>query len=131
MLEVDVVDQYGNRPVRLRFGENGNLIAQDGAVEKTVSSYEKGSWQTITLDVNASYFGHFSLSLNGKKLLEKAALAEGVKSVERLSFRTGPYRDLPNRKTPNEDPEPPLPGADEKVPMGIFLIDEVKISGNR
>lgn len=131
MLEVDVVDQYGNRPVRLRFGENGNLIAQDGAVEKTLSSYEKGSWQTITLDVNASYFGHFSLSLNGKKLLEKAALAEGVKSVERLSFRTGPYRDLPNRKTHNEDPEPPLPGADEKVPMGIFLIDEVRISGKR
>ncbi len=130
MLEVDVVDQYGNRPVRIRFDEKGKLIAQDGAVEKTLSNYQKGTWHTITLDMDASYFGHFTFSLNGEKLLEKAALAEGVKSVERLSFRTGPYRDLPNRKTPNEDPEPPLPGADDKVPLGIFLIDDVKISGN-
>ena len=34
------------------------------------------------------------LSINGKELLKNAALAEAVKSVERISFRTGAYRDL-------------------------------------
>lgn len=130
IFEVDVVDQFGNRPVRLRFDENENLIAQEGSLEKFLSPYKKGTWHTVNIEVNASYFGHYSLSIDGVRILENAALAEGVKSVERLSFRTGPYRDLPNRKTPNEDPEPPLPGADNKVPLAVFLIDNVQISGN-
>jgi hypothetical protein len=62
-------------------------------------------------------------------MLSQAALAEAVKSVERLSFRTGPYRDIPNRTTPNEDPVPPLPGADEKVSKAIYYVDDVKVSG--
>ena len=56
---------------------------------------------------------------------KKLPLTVAVKSVERISFRTGAYRDLPNRKTPNEDPEPPLPGSDTKVALGIFYIDNV------
>ena len=47
-----------------------------------------------------------------------------VKSVERVSFRTGPYRDIPNRKTPNEDVVPPLPGADDPVDEAVFLLDD-------
>lgn len=127
MLEVDVVDRYGNRPVRVRFDEKGQLVAQVGAVEKTITNYNKGTWHKVRLLVNAGYFGTFDLTINDQKVLEKAPLAEGIKTVERLSFRTGPYRDLPNRKTPNEDPHPPLPGADEKEQLSVFYIDEVRI----
>ncbi|MBI1301091.1 MAG: hypothetical protein GC137_05450 [Alphaproteobacteria bacterium] len=129
MLEVDVTDQYGNRPVRLRITESGDLLIQYGAEEKPITNLEKGTWQKIDLDINATFFGDYGLTINGKKVLEHVALAEAVKSVERISFRTGPYRDLPNRKTPNEDPVPPVPGADKKESLGIFIIDDVKISG--
>ncbi|MCC5938314.1 MAG: hypothetical protein JJU34_13635 [Lunatimonas sp.] len=127
MLEIDVVDQFGNRPVRVGMSNGGKWIATDGATEKTLINYQKGVWHEVRVIVQAGFFGTYSLEIDGRMVLENAKLAEGVKSVERLSFRTAPYRDLPNRKTPNEDPEPPLPGADDKEALGVFLIDEVTI----
>ena len=49
-----------------------------------------------------------------------------VKSVERISFRTGPYRDLPSRKTDNELKHVPLIGADKAVATAAYWIDDVK-----
>jgi len=127
-LEIDLTDRYGNRPVRLRFNDKGNIVVTDGGTEKIVQTYDASQWYTLTFSVNAQLTGgSFDLSINGKKVVEKAALAEAVKSVERLSLRTGPYRDLPNRKTPNEDPHPPLVGADEPVAPAIFYVDDVVI----
>jgi hypothetical protein len=63
-------------------------------------------------------------------MLKDAALAEAVLSVERVSFRTGEYRNLPNRRTPNEVTEPPLPGVDEKVPPTVFYIDDFRAKKN-
>jgi len=65
-----------------------------------------------------------SLWIEGHKVASDFMLAEAVKSVERVSFRTGTYRDIPNRKTPNETPGPPLPGADKPVDEAIFLLDD-------
>jgi hypothetical protein len=127
MLEIDVVDQFGNRPVRISMSEAGKWTAVDGSSEKTLKNYQKGKWHDVRISVNAGFFGSYSLEIDGEIVVENAQLAEGIKSVERLSFRTGPYRDLPHRKTPNEDPEPPLPGADDKEPLGVFLIDEVTV----
>ena len=50
-----------------------------------------------------------------------------VKRVERLSFRTGTYRELPDRNTPNQKPAPPLPHCDEPVAASHYLIDDVSI----
>lgn len=127
-LEIDLTDQYGNRPVRIRFDDRGKIVALDGAVEKIAGTYEPDREYAVSIRVRTGLTaGSFDLSVNGKPVLEKAALAEAVKSVERLSLRTGPYRDLLNRKTPNEDPHPPLPGADEPVSMASFLVDDVVI----
>ena len=126
-LEIDLTDRYGNRPVRLRFDKNGTIIATDGSQEKILQTYQPEQWYEVALTVNASVYGHYSVSVNGTTRLTKASLAEAVKSVERLSIRTGPYRDLPNRKTPNEDPAPPLEGADDPVATATFYIDDVRI----
>ncbi|WP_229312241.1 exo-alpha-sialidase [Larkinella punicea] len=127
MLEIDLTDRYGNRPVRLRFDEKGSIVATDGSTEKHLQAYKPGQWYDLTFRVNASPNGNYDLAIDGKTVLEKAALAEAVKSVERLSVRTGPYRDLPNRKTPNEEPGPPLPGADEAVTPAVYYLDDVLI----
>jgi hypothetical protein len=78
----------------------------------------------------ANTHGHYTLLINGKKVLEKAQLAEAVKSVERLSLRTGAYRNLPNRQTPNETNDPPLKGADEPCSPTTFFVDNVVIKSN-
>jgi hypothetical protein len=127
LLEIDLTDRYGNRPVRLRFDEKGNIVALNGNDEKILQAYQAGTWYELTLTTQANLQGHFDVAINGKTLLKNALLSEAVKSIERLSIRTGPYRNLPNRKTPNEDPEPPLPGADEATTPATFLIDDVHI----
>lgn len=127
-LEIDLTDRYGNRPVRVRFDEKGNVVVTNGSQEKTVQTYRAGQWYELAFRVNASLNGSFDLVIDGKTVLANAALAEAVKSIERLSIRTGPYRDLPNRKTPNEEPGPPLPGADESVTPAVFYVDDVRIT---
>lgn len=124
-LSVDVTDRYGNRPVRLWFNNSGQLLAMNGSIPVVLQAYEAGKWLDIAIDVEANPYGHFSVKVNGKTVLKEAKLAEAVTAVERISFRTGPYRDLPTRTTPNETPEPPLPGADEIVAKAVFYIDDV------
>ncbi|MDI9868974.1 hypothetical protein [Flectobacillus roseus] len=129
-LEIDLTDQFGNRPVRVRFDENGQIIATDGSTEKVVSAYQKGQWYKVEILTEANTHGHYTLLINGKKVLEKAQLAEAVKSVERLSLRTGAYRNFPNRQTPNETNDPPLKGADEPCSPTAFYVDNVVIKSN-
>ncbi|MEZ4901028.1 MAG: hypothetical protein R2822_04355 [Spirosomataceae bacterium] len=126
-LEIDLTDCYGNRPVRLKFDAKGNIVVTDGGIEKIIQPYLPTQWYAIKLRVNAHLNGSFEVEINGKKVIEGAALAEAVKTVERLSLRTGTYRDLPNRKTLNEDPHPPLVGADETVTPAVFYIDDVVV----
>ncbi|MBE9464302.1 hypothetical protein ACFP1I_06090 [Dyadobacter subterraneus] len=126
-LEIDLTDQFGNRPVRISFDEKGNILATDGSKEKILQPYQKAKWYTLEIRTEANLTGQYSLAIDGKKVLEKAQLAEAVKSIERLSLRTGTYRNLPNRLTPNETNDPPLTGADEPVDPTIFYIDDVVI----
>ncbi|MBT30612.1 MAG: hypothetical protein CMO01_13210 [Thalassobius sp.] len=130
-IEMEVVDRYGNRPVRIILNEKGEILANNGSEFETVMKYEAGKTYEIALDVDATLYGKYSLSINGKEVLKDAQLAEAVKSVERLSFRTGEYRNLPNRKTPNQQKSEPLPGTDESVDEAIFLLDNVAVSTNK
>ncbi|MDB4583811.1 hypothetical protein N9164_11710, partial [Draconibacterium sp.] len=127
IFEIDVTDRYGNRPVRIRFDEDGKIKAVDGSREVVLQSYKSDSWYDLKIEIDAQPYGSFNVAVNGEQLLTNAKLAEAVKSVERISFRTGPYRDLPNRKTPNEDPVPPLPGADEAVKLIQFYVDDLAV----
>jgi hypothetical protein len=129
-LEIDVVDRYGNRPIRIKIDSLGTLWAQEGNTAQKLAEIKPGQWHQVQIKAEAVPFGSYSLMLNDQQLINEAAFAEAVKSVERISFRTGAYRDLPNRKTPNEDPEPPLPGADDKVATAIFYIDDITIASS-
>lgn len=128
-LSVDVTDRYGNRPVRITFNSRGEVEVMNGSRPVVAGWYKPGTWYDFRIVVNVAPEGSFDCYLDGKKVLSGAALAEAVKSVERISFRTGAYRDIPHRTTPNETPEPPLPGADEKIKKAIFYIDDVVLKG--
>jgi hypothetical protein len=125
-LDIELVDRFGNRPVRLRFDSDGRIKAQDGAKTVELQAYEPEKWYAIEIRVDATPHGHYSVAVDGRTLLENAQLAEAVKSVERLSFRTGPYRDQPTRQTVNETPHAPLPGADDPVPAAVYNFQDVR-----
>ena len=124
-LSVDITDRYGNRPVRISLTERGEMEVMNGNKPVKIGVYKPGAWYDFRVVINATLNGSFDLFLNGKKVLSRAALAEAVKSVERISFRTGVYRDIPNRTTPNEVPEPPLRGADVKAAKAVYFVDDV------
>ena len=127
-LEIDVVDRYGNRPVRIHFKPDGKLVAFDGAKEVFIQNFQVNQWYDLKLTIDATPHGNYSLAVNGKEKLSGVQLCEAVKSVERISFRTGQYRILPTRKTPNEDEVEPLEGADESVKEASFWIDNVEVT---
>jgi hypothetical protein len=78
--------------------------------------------------VNVASQSTYCLSIDGKRVLSRAPVAEPITSVERISFRTGPYRSTPTRRTPNQVPGPDLPNADAPVPEAVFCVDDVQTS---
>lgn len=126
--EIDITDRYGNRPVRIGLDKQKNIFATDGSNKKIIGKFSENSWTIIKIQVNAHPYGNYSVWIDEKAAANNFQLAQAVKSVERVSFRTGPYRDLPNRKTPNEDPGPPLPGADDPVEEAVFLLDDLSVT---
>lgn len=131
ILDIDITDRYGNRPVRIRFDEDGGLKAVNGSEEVVLQKYKSGQWYDIRMNIDATLYGSYDLYINNQQVLNQAELAEAVKSVERISVRTGPYRNLPGRDTPNEEPSPPLSGADEEVPLAVFYVDDVSAVVNK
>lgn len=124
--QVDVTDRHGSRAVSLIF-EKGFLKVSNGTQIKDVGNYNSGEWNTISLKVNAVGLGTYNLSLNGSKILKDEPLREAVKSVERILFRTGGYRCLPDRKTPNQIPCEPLSNCDIPTAKVVYYIDDVQI----
>lgn len=124
-LDIDLQDRYGNRPVRLRFDTDGVLKYVDGSREEVILAYTVGRYYHIELDIDATPQGRYALTVDGKTITADAQLAEAVKSIERISFRTGEFRNLPNRQTINETPHSPLPGADEMAEEAVFAVDNV------
>ena len=111
--EVDVTDRHGACAVSLSFHHGQITMAG-----KPCGDYKVGQWRTVSIGIDGD-----GLKVNGVAL----APLHAVKGVERLSFRTGRYRELPDRNTPNQEPAPPLPGCDKKVAPSRYLIDNVSI----
>lgn len=131
LLDIDVTDEFGNRPVRIRFDENGKVLVTEGVTEKPVFDYQKGKSYELKLVVNAGLSGSFDVFMDGKVVAKQVVLAEAVKSVERLSLRTGLYRNFPKRTTPNQERVDPLAGCDDMVPPTVFYVDNVKINSGQ
>lgn len=126
--DIDITDRYGNRPVQITVNKEGMLFASNGSVMKSVMKLRLDEWYEIKIEMNTSGLGSYSLFLNEEQVIKEAPTVMAVKSVERLSFRTGAYRDIPNRETPNEEKYPPLLNADEKQNKSSYLIDNVFVS---
>jgi hypothetical protein len=121
-LEIDLQTANGGRPVRLALSEDGHLWACHEGQWMDAGTYATGQWIAFGLEIqNSPRSDNAALLIDGKKVLARAAIfTEPAATVERLSFRTGAFRD---RGYGGRD----LPGADTKVPAASFLVDDVSI----
>lgn len=125
-LHIEVQDAAGRRPVRVALSPWGALTANGGPAQARAGQYQAKRWYRFDFVIRSGE-GNYDLSIDGKPVMTKAALAEPVSTVERLSFRTGEDRVLPTRST-DRLLGADLPGADDPVPAAVFFIDDVKVS---
>ena len=130
VLEAEIQDRYGHRPLKVRL--DGKWLAQDQMTRWVNAIPVVGNeWLTVQFDVDCAA-GEYDLSLDGKKVDSGVKFAEKVETVERIVFRTGPWRgdvravfvegEHATLGYTSED----LPGADQRVPLSVYLIDELK-----
>ena len=126
-LEFEVLDHSGLRPVRIIFDHEGYVRVNDGAHILAAGGYRSNYWHQASLEIDVAA-GMYSLLLDGKEIVRQARFAERCASVERVSFRTGPYRTEPTRlKDRYEGEDLSNPDPDNPAPPAIYHIDDVVI----
>jgi hypothetical protein len=131
-LQIEVQDQQGIRPMRLRI--DGSWLGVDRKkVTHPPFPIQTGRWYEVTLYLSAKS-QRYDLSVDGELVIENIPFAEKVSSLERIVFRTGPYRGfVPPEHVEDAMPKPAglesedLPGSEEKTPLCVYWIDDVKI----
>ncbi len=123
--DINITDRFGNGPIQITFDNDNFIKTTESSGMKPLMRFNIGDWYTIKINLNTHNLGRYSIMINDKLIAENVPALMAVKSVERVSFRTGAYRNFPNRKTPNEVKSPPLPGADEKQNLSNYFIDDV------
>ena len=129
-LEIELLDRHGYRPpVRVYLDDQGRISALDGNRndEVIIARYKAEVWYAFELKIDTEK-DRWDLWLDGKPVLENAEMLDPVRSLERISFRTGPYRSEPSLRTP-KSPGLDLPNSDDPARQAVYFIDEVEITG--
>ena len=114
--EIDVTDRHGERMLSLSL-KDGVICSQ----QQTLATYHPNEWMDInlTLDTDKRTFTCYGRTLPA---------LHAVNSVERISFRTGSWRNLPDRQTPNQEKQPPLPLCDERGSHSLYLLQHLQVN---
>lgn len=114
--EIDVTDRHGERMLSLSL-KDGVICSQ----QQTLATYHPNEWMDInlTLDTDKRTFTCFGRTLPA---------LHAVNAVERISFRTGSWRNLPDRQTPNQEKQPPLPLCDERGNHCLYLLQQLQVN---
>ncbi|MGH8020164.1 MAG: hypothetical protein ACREIA_18175 [Opitutaceae bacterium] len=131
-LEFEAQTARGERSPRLRWFPD-QLGFDLAGTEEERASISTGRWHRIVLELdcpNQSY----SVSVDGKTIHPDLTFEGNPETIERLVFRTGPWR-MDVRQLILEKGEPSAPGvfdgdqlgADAKTPASIYLIDDVRM----
>ncbi len=130
-LEVEAQTARGGRPMRLWWFPD--QIAFDRAkteVERT--SIQNGRWHQVEMALDCER-ERYSVRVDGQLVHEDLDLEENPDSIEKIVFRTGPWRmDVRQFIMENGEPGAPgvwdgdYPGAEVKVKASTYLIDDLK-----
>jgi hypothetical protein len=130
-LEFEAQTERGGRPMRLWWSpeEVGFDIA---GTEVERAAIGLGRWHRFVLELDCEA-RRYSVSIDGVMIHANLRLEDDPNSIDRLVFRTGPWR-MDVRQFIMEEGEPgnpgvwdaDLPGADHKAPASVYLIDDLK-----
>jgi hypothetical protein len=104
--------------------DNGKVQVVDGEKAVDTTAYQANKWLKIKINADVSA-RTFDVSVNGKRVVNKAAFAEKAANLQRISFRTGEYRKLGIGQSENEND---LPNAGDRVKEAVYYLDNVSIS---
>ncbi len=129
-LEIEVQNQQGTRPMRVRIDQNWISIDRKKVYMNPLPiDLEKWHRVELMMDCNSQ---KYALVLDGYNKIKDIPFAEKVESLERIVFRTGPYRGyVPPEHVDDAMPKPAglesedRPGADIKAPACVYWIDDV------
>jgi len=130
-MEIEVQSQRGERALRLRIDKEW-LATDFKKIKSEPYPVSPNYWYNVTLNIDCNT-QTYDITLNGKLHTAKIPFADKTDNVERIVFRTGPFRGY----VPPFDEEfgasaqagldvESLPGAGEKVASCIYFIDNVK-----
>jgi hypothetical protein len=130
-LEFEAQTARGVRPMRLWWSPSQIGFDRAGTeVERT--SIELGRWHRIEMELDCEEES-YSVSIDGQVIHADLDLEENPESIEKLVFRTGPWRmDVRHFIMDKGEPGAPgvwdgdYPAADTKVNASIYLIDDLK-----
>jgi hypothetical protein len=119
-LEIDFAGPHGLRPVQVALTESGAIEARHEGIWKPAGHYRAGQWTELTIEVNPDRnTERFRVLVDGVPTLYRDAyFTDFIPKVERLTFRTGRYRQ-------RGDGGHELPGADARLPEAVFLLDDL------
>ncbi len=83
---MEVVNNAGNRAVRLVFGPDGHVRVTDGAKSLDAGVYKAKTWYNLAIKVDAAN-GRYDATLDGKPIARQASFMEPASDVNRLCFR--------------------------------------------
>jgi hypothetical protein len=119
-LEIELCDAAGHCPVRVALAENSNLRTCDGAGMEKLGTFHANAWTRIVLTTDLTA-GTYTVQVNRGKKHSFALADTTVNSVERLAFRTGPWRGIGDGGEVDPGQDVPL------TTPATFLLREVKI----
>lgn len=123
-MEIEFAGAKGERPVRIALTEKGRLMACHEGIWLDLGAYAADRWMACEVDINpGNATDRFDLYVDGKMVLPRAGVfTEPAKSVERVSFRTGAFRDRGYGGLVD------AAVADRREKASVFWIDEVVIA---
>jgi hypothetical protein len=94
-----------------------------------------GRWMDVRMELDCNR-QRYALYVDGKEVDDNIKFGEKAETLERLVFRTGPWRNCVWPFIVNRQPATKglyvedLHGTDDKSAMSVFLVDDVKTVSN-
>lgn len=130
-VNIEVQDKQGLRPMRIRFDKNWISFDQRYADFPPPIPVKLKKWHEIEMSFDCDKQS-YSLKIDGNIIEKNISFAFKIESLQRLIFRTGPYRgevtpqvfNIYDTDTPGLSFED-IPGTEQKIKASIFLIDDI------
>jgi len=117
--EIEIGNTENLAPIKLMLTPEGKLQVSDWQGIENVSEYAKNKWMNVELriDIRANTF---NLSVDGKESSKFTFNSRKIKSLDRITFRSGINRGISINPI---DPETDLPLKNE----AIYYLDDVMV----